>query len=82
MDSALLRRLTLVMIALADDAVLCGGQAFGGGGSGDSTRDRESIATSAGAPHREDLGVSALLPEWIAAPPGHVVIARQQSGNG
>jgi hypothetical protein len=57
----------------------CLGYAFGGGGSGDSTRERGSEATSVATLYREDGEVGTSLPDWIATLLEHVFIAGQQS---
>ena len=59
-----------------------GGYALGGGGSGDSTRESDNVATSVATLHRGAPVVSVLSPDWIAILLEQVFIARQQSGNG
>jgi len=60
--SASRRRLTLMIGALADD-VSAGGYAFGGGGSGDSTREWNSVATYTGALNRANPALRVSSPD-------------------
>ena len=75
-------RLTLCSVALAGVQLLYWGYAFGGGGSGDSTRERGAEATWVATLYREEGVARTSLPDWIAAPFEHVFIAGQQSGDG
>ena len=60
---------------------LCCGYAFGGGGSGDSTRERDNVATSVATLHGDPV-FGVLTTDSIATLLEQVLIARQQSGNG
>jgi hypothetical protein len=55
------------------------GYALGGGGSGDSTRERDNIVTSTGSSLCRDQRLRALSTTWIAVPPEQVLMAGQQS---
>jgi hypothetical protein len=59
--------------------VYCG-YAFGGGGSGDSTRERTSAATSAGASLCSDEVPNAISSTWIAAPEQLFMAGQQSDG--
>jgi hypothetical protein len=56
--------------------------AFGGGGSGDSTREGENVTTSVGASLCQDQAVRSLSTTWIAALLEQLLIAGQQSETG
>jgi hypothetical protein len=58
------------------------GYAFGGGGSGDSTREWSSVVTYAGALNDENPSVRMFPADRIAIPLEHAFIAGQQSGTG
>lgn len=72
------RRLTLTRVAEAEEPVY-NGYAFGGGGSGDSTREGVYVTTSAGTPSCQDRAATPLSTIGIAEPLEHVLIAGQQS---
>jgi hypothetical protein len=54
------------------------GYAFGGGGSGDSTRDRNDDVILANALECGRADVSRLSADGMATPPAHEAIAGQQ----
>ena len=60
--------------------VIAGAYAFGGGGSGDSTRESDDDAALANALVRGAGDVSMLSVDGIATPIAHAAIAWQQFG--